>query len=145
GFWFAVDGEGGSGGSDYRAYLGTGGTPTQLTFAGSGLAASGASSDNVADQTWHNLFPSPAYESAGVPGKHWVQGELSQINNVITWQLNGIVIAQRTNTSSYTSGDVMIGYFDPYTSISSPLADNYVIFDNVRVLVAAIAPTITNQ
>ena len=145
GFWFAVDGEGGSGGSDYRAYLGNGGAPTQLSFANSGFGANGATLDNVANPFWQDLFPSPAYESAGVPGKHWVQCELSQITNLITWQINGVIVAQRTNTSGYTTGDVMIGYFDPYSSIANPAADNYVIFDNVRVLVPAVAPTITNQ
>jgi N-acetyl-anhydromuramyl-L-alanine amidase AmpD len=138
GLWFAVDGEGGSGGSDYRAYAGNGAAaPTQLAFADGGLAASGSSLDNAGDPFFHSLFPSPAYETAGAPGKHWVQGELSQINNVLTWQLNGVVVAQRTNTSAYTNGNVMIGYMDPFTSIANPLADNFVIFDNVRVLVSA--------
>jgi hypothetical protein len=145
GFWFAVDGEGGSGASDYRAYLGNGGAPTQLSFASSGLATNGATLDNVSNPFWQDLFPSPAYESAGVPGKHWVQCELSQIANMITWQINGVVVAQRANTSPYTSGDVMIGYFDPFSSIASPLEDNYVIFDNVRVMVPAVAPSITSQ
>jgi len=146
GLWFAVDGEGGSGGSDYRAFLGNGAaSPTQLTFAASGLPASGASSDTVTDPFYAALFPSPTYESAGVPGKHWVQVELSQINNLITWQINGVVVAQRTNLSGYTSGDVMIGYFDPYTSIANPAADNFAIFDNVRVMVGVVAPIITNQ
>src|SRR5439155_21232827 len=145
GFWFAVDGEGGSGGSDYRAYLGNWVAPTQLGLANSGFGANGATLDNVSNPFWQDLFPSPAYESAGVPGKHWVQCELSQITNLITWQINGVVVAQRTNTSAYTNGTVMIGYFDPYSSIANPAADNYVIFDNVRVLVPAVAPTITNQ
>src|SRR5205814_529874 len=145
GLWFAVDGEGGSGASDYRAYQGNGAAPTQLSFANSGLAANGATLDNVSNPFWQDLFPSPAYESAGVPGKHWVQCELIQLTNMITWQINGVVVAQRTNTSSYTSGDVMIGYFDPYSSIANPPQDSYAIFDNVRVMVPAILPAITNQ
>ncbi|MDB6122573.1 MAG: hypothetical protein JWQ71_1566 [Pedosphaera sp.] len=145
GIWFAVDGEGGSGGSDYRAYLGTGGVPTQLSVAASGLKANGALTDNVSDPFFQSLFPSPTYETTGVPGKHWVQGEVSQINGVITWRLNGTVVAQRTNTSSYTSGNVMIGYMDVYSSIASPPQENYIIFDNVRVLVPAVLPAISAQ
>ena len=146
GLWFAVDGEGGSGGSDYRAYKGNGAAaPTQLSFANSGFGANGATLDNVSNPFWQDLFPSPTYESQGVPGKRWVQCELSQLGSLITWQINGVVVAQRTNTTSYTSGDVMIGYFDPYNSIANPAADNFGIFDNVRVLVPAVAPAITAQ
>jgi hypothetical protein len=146
GLWFAVDGEGGSGGSDYRAYLGNGAaSPTQLSFANSGFGASGATTDNVADPAWQDLFPSPTYESAGIPGKHWVQCELSQIGSLITWQINGVVVAQRTNTSTYTTGNVMIGYMDPYISIANPAADNFALFDNVRVMIQAIAPSIVTQ
>ena len=143
GLWFAVDGEGGAT-SDYRAYLGNGpAPPAQLSFASGGVAASGAASDDGGDSFFHALFPSPGYETSGAPGKHWVQAEISQIGNLITWQLNGVVVAQRTNTSSYTNGTVMIGYMDPFPSIANPGADNFVIFDNVRVLVSAAA-TVNN-
>jgi len=146
GLWFAVDGEGGSGASDYRAMLGNGASaPTVMTFAASGLSASGATSDSVSDGFYQSLFPSPTYESGGVPGKKWVQVELSQVGNVITWQINGVVIAQRTNTSAFINGNAMIGYMDPYTSIASPAADNFLIVDNARVLIAAVAPTISAQ
>ena len=146
GLFFAVDGEGGSGGSDYRTFQGNGAAaPTQLSFASSGLGINGATSDNVTNVFWQNLFPSPTYETAGVPGKHWVQVEISQVNSVISWLLNGVLVAQRTNTSIYTSGDVMIGYFDPFSSIANPAADNYGIFDNVRVLIAATGPVFAAQ
>jgi hypothetical protein len=144
GIWFAVDGEGGAA-SDYRAYAGNGSAaPTQLSFANGGLAASGAASDDAADSFFRSLFPSPTYETAGAPGKHWVQAEVSQIGNLITWQLNGVVVAQRTNTSPYTNGMVMIGYMDPFSSIANPGADNFIIFDNVRVLASAAGSTVNN-
>lgn len=146
GLWFAVDGEGGSGGSDYRAMLGTGiGAPTVMGFATNGLSANGAASDNVSDPFYQALFPQPTYESGGAPGKKWVQVELSQVGNVITWQINGVVIAQRTNTSAYTNGNVMIGYMDPFSSIASPGADNFMLVDNVRVLIGTVLPTVTTQ
>lgn len=146
GLWFTVDGEGGAA-SDYRAYVGNpGGNPAQLAFASSGLTANGAQTDDAtADPFWLALFPSPTYETPGTPGKHWVQGEVSQWNGVITWRMNGVVVAQRTNTSSYTSGNIMLGYMDIFPSIANPKADNYVIFDNVQVLTPAAPPVITNQ
>ncbi len=145
GHWYAVDGEGGSGGTDYRAYQGNGGVPSTLTVNSSGMDVSGAVSFDYVDLFYGKIFGYPNYESPGIPGKHWVQVELSQFNNVITWRLNGAVFAQRTNTSVYGSGNVMIGYMDPYSSIANPAADNYVIIDNVRVYTAVVAPVITNQ
>src|ERR1043166_2089952 len=77
GLWFAVDGEGGSGGTDYRAYQGNGAAaPTQLTFANSGLGASGAGRDHYSDPVWQALFAAPTHETSGAPGKHWIQGEV---------------------------------------------------------------------
>ncbi len=145
GIWFAVDGDGQSGGTDYHAFQGTGGAPTLLAFGSSGMDVSGAVSYDYVDLFYGSLFSYPNYETPGVPGKHWVQVELSQLNNVITWRLNGIVVALRTNTTSYTSGDVMIGYMDPYASIANPPQDNYAIIDNVRVYTQAYAPQITTQ
>jgi N-acetyl-anhydromuramyl-L-alanine amidase AmpD len=143
GLWFAVDGEGGSSSGDYRAYVGTGAaSPTLLPFATSGVAASGASTDDQGDALFRALFPSPTYETAGSPGKHWVQCELSQINNIVTWQMNGVVIAQRTNSSAYRAGKFMIGYMDPYSSLANPPADNFILYDNVRLLISAVDASI---
>lgn len=134
GIFFAMDGEGGTT-SDYRAYVGNaGGTPALLAFADSGFSASGASSSGNSDAAWLNVFPSPTYESPGAPGKRWVEVELSQdANHIVTWRMNGRVIAQRGNTSAFTSGNVMIGFMDLFASIASPAADAFVLFDNVRV------------
>jgi hypothetical protein len=148
GVWFGIDGEGGTS-SDYRAYVSNAASsPTLLSFANSGFSASGATGQNNADPYWLSIFPSPAYESAGAPGKHWVQVEVSQdANNVLTWRINGNLIAQRANTSQFTNGNIMIGYMDLFTSIASPAVDAFILFDNVRVEVpaSATAPAITAQ
>src|SRR5690606_30541649 len=144
--WFAMDGEGGTT-TDYRAYVGDAfGRPSQLNFASSGFSASGASSADSGDTVWQNIFPAPTFESPGAPGKRWIEVELSQdTNNVITWRMNGHLIAQRVNTSPFTTGNVMIGFMDLFPSIASPAADSFVLFDNVRVekLALPVAPTIT--
>ena len=148
GLFFAMDGEGGTT-SDYRAYVGNpGGSPTSLNFANSGFSASGASGAGNSDAAWLNIFPSPAFESPGAPGKRWVEVELSQdLNNVVTWRMNGSIIAQRVNTSPFTNGNIMIGFMDLFSSIASPAADAFVLFDNVRVDIATVltAPAITGQ
>jgi len=148
GVWFAVDGEGGTS-SDYRAYLGSSSnSPALLSVAASGFGAAGAASRDSADPYWESIFPSPPYESVGVPGKKWVQVELSQdANNVLTWRMNGNLIAQRSNASAFTNGTVMLGYMDLFSSIASPAQDAFVLFDNVRVelVTSTIAPAITTQ
>ena len=153
GVWFAVDGEGGTSstgnGDDYRAYLGNlSSTPTSLSTSAGGFAAAGAASRDSSSAYWQSLFPSPTYETPGTPGKRWVQVEVSQdANNVLTWRINGNLIAQRTNTSAFTSGNVMIGYMDAFSSIANPLGDAFVLFDNVRVETAATStpPAIVSQ
>jgi hypothetical protein len=150
GVWFGVDGEGGdtSAGKDYRAYEGSpSARPTLLSFSASGFSASGAASANNSDAYFQSIFSSPTYETPGSPGKHWNQVEVSQdANNLITWKMNGNLIAQRVNTSVFTNGDIMIGYMDPFSSIASPAADAFILYDNVRVEVpSAIGPGITVQ
>ncbi|MDB6059351.1 MAG: hypothetical protein JWO95_3195 [Verrucomicrobiales bacterium] len=146
GLFFAWAGDGATGGDDYRAYQGAGAAaPSLSSFASSGMAASGATRDHYSDPFFQSLFDSPAYETQGACGKHWIQCELAYINKNIYFQINGRLVATRTNTTTYTSGAPMIGYMDAFASISSVPQDNYGIFDNVRVFVAATAPVITSQ
>jgi hypothetical protein len=129
GIWFAVDGEGGTSG-DYRAYVGNpSGPPAELK----GVAASGLTESNNAAALYQTLFPATRFETAGSPGKNWVEVELRQTNNVISWRLDGTLIAQRTNSSSFTSGKIMLGFMDTFNSIANPSADAFVLFDNVRI------------
>ena len=145
GIWFAADGEGGTS-EDYRAYLGNlSGTQIDLMAAGtSGLAAS-----NNTATIYQNFFPSSRFETAGAPGKNWIEVDLRQTNSMILWILDGTVVAQRTNASVFTSGNIMLGFMDPFPSIANPAGDAFVIFDNVRVEdVSAGAlqpPAITSQ
>ena len=134
GVWFTVTGEGGAA-ADYRAYVGgTNRAPIGLAFAVSGLAASGATNADGVTYPFLNYFPSPTYQSPGSPGKRWVQVEVSQTaSNILTWHMNGNLLAQRTNSTAFTNGNVMLGYMDLYSSIASPAADAFLVYDNVRV------------
>ncbi|TAK91623.1 MAG: hypothetical protein EPO07_19715 [Verrucomicrobia bacterium] len=124
GLWFAVDGEGGTS-ADYRAYEGNlAGTQIDRT---STLSAS-----NNAATIYQNLFPASRFETAGSPGKRWVEVELRQTNNIVLWIMDGAVISQRTNTTSFTNGNVMIGLMDLFNSIAYPTRDQFALFDNVR-------------
>jgi hypothetical protein len=124
GVWFAVSGEGGAS-EDYRTY-----NAATLQSAISGGYAAG-SLNHTAD-FYQTLFASPPFETAGAPGKQWVQVSVTAGDDIVEWRMNGMLIAIR-DQATLPSGNLMLGYMDTFTSIANPAADNFVIFDNVRV------------
>lgn len=148
GVWFAVTGEGGAA-DDYRSFVGDGfSTAIRSTDSIGGFLDrdnDGAYEEEVSTEPdtypLKQIFYSPTFESAGVPGKRWVQVEVRQRTNdvgqaIVTWLIDGYVMAQHSNGSALglTSGNIMLGVMDVFSSIANPRADNYVIFDNVRVV-----------
>jgi hypothetical protein len=127
GLWFAVDGEGGTS-ADYRAYVG-GTNTTQIDVTGS----TGMSASNNIATSYQNLFPATRFETAGSPGKNWIEVEIRQTNDVLVWLMDGAVIAQRNNTTGFRDGNIMLGLMDPFPSIANPARESFVLFDNVRV------------
>jgi hypothetical protein len=92
-----------------------------------------------------HLFNSPPYAMPGRPNnaydstnKTWVDCELSQVGGVVSLKLNNNVMLQYTNTTPFTSGNIFIGYGDPFATLGS--ANCFAIFDNVRVVRLAAAP-----
>jgi hypothetical protein len=129
GLWFAATGEGGDS-RDYRAYVGNlNGTQTELISP----AVSGLIGTNHTLAAFQNLFPATSFETVGAPGKNWVEVELRHTNNIVLWIMHGTTIAQRTNTSVFTSGNIMLGLMDVFPSIAAPAQNSFVLFDNVRV------------
>ena len=64
--------------------------------------------------------------------------EISQVGNVITLTMNRTPILSYTNTTPFTSGNIMLGYCDAYDSIMA--GNSCVVYDNLRVIRLA-APT----
>ncbi|MGC3959120.1 MAG: hypothetical protein QM813_14595 [Verrucomicrobiota bacterium] len=97
--------------------------------------------------TLTQIFKSPPFfGSGGAPSNpelnseaSWVDVEVSQIGSVVTLKMNQVVIFTYTNATSYTSGNIMLGYTDAYDSVG-PAASG-VIYDNVRVI-SLTAPTV---
>ncbi len=94
------------------------------------------------------MFPSPTYESPGMPSKQWVRVEVRQRTNdaganVVTWLIEGYVIAEHAQavTTGQTSGNLMIGLMDPFASIGTPTNDSFILYDNVRVVNLSGIPT----
>lgn len=149
GVWFAATGEGGAAG-DYRAYIGDGGSSAIRVPASSSMLdrdGDGTVEDEIVDGTHPPefplaaMFPSPQFETAGMPSKQWVQVEIRQRTNelgsfVVTWLINNYVIAEHLAGESVgmISGNIMLGNMDIFSSIASPAADNFVIYDNARVV-----------
>lgn len=130
GLWFGVTGEGGDS-ADYRSYVGNlTGPPVNLT---GNPAASGLVATNHTAAVFQNLLPASRFETAGAPGKHWVEVEVRYADGFVTWLLDGAIIAQRTNTTAFTNGTVMIGLMDVFNSIANPARNSFVLFDNLRV------------
>ena len=151
GLFFAVDGDGNVAGTtttirDFAIFrgAGAGAIPFLMTTNNTIFGPTpplGKNFDNN-DPGFVSLFPPksvPGYTtSAGSPGLGWFSGEVRQENNLITCLLNGVAIAQYTNTYGYTNGIVLIGYNDVFPSLGS--TNNFVIFDNISVAPIVFAP-----
>ena len=125
GVWVAIETDG-SANRDYTAYTTTNQTNTPVIIA------------SQTATTMTPFIPSPPYAFPGSPGvsptsaKEWSTVELIQLANVITLKVNAATVFTFTNTTGFTSGDVMIGMNDQFDSVGS--AANFVIFDNVEVV-----------
>ena len=157
GRFFAATAEGGAA-QDYRSYTGNpSGAPTWnnndaaaflLGFPdrnGDGLA-----DDNNIDPALAEIWPATAYEVAGSPfnassvgASPWVEIEIRQEGGVISWSLAGVTMCSTLETSSFTSGNIMLGYMDIWSSISGDPPAQFGIFDNVKVEQITYGPTPT--
>ena len=133
GIWFGVDGEGGSSTDYYSFEADDSGTVSPLPPDLAGMIGK-----NNTHPLYQFLFPAPAFETQGAPGKHWVSVEVRQDDDVLSWVMNGMVIASRPVAEEFlgvrTEGTVMLGYMDLFNSIANPKEDNFVIYDNIRVV-----------
>lgn len=152
GLFFAISADGnvlatGTTLRDYAVFHGGGAnaipvfmTPDNTMFGPTPLL--GSRFDN-ADAGFASLFPPKTFAnwSTSLPGSiglGWATVELRQVNDLITCLLDGTAIAQYTNTYGYTSGSVMIGYYDGFASIGD--ANSFAVIDNLRVEGITIAP-----
>jgi hypothetical protein len=92
-----------------------------------------------------DLFNAPPHAQVGRPNnaydstnKTWADCELSQVAGIVTLKVNNSVVLQYTNTAPAQSGNVFIGYGDPFATLGS--ANCYAIFDNIRVVRMVAAP-----
>jgi hypothetical protein len=135
GYWFAISADGsGSAPGDYCLFRGNGPSAPPLLVAS---AAAG---------TFNQAFKSPPFFAPGAVGNDantltptWVDVEIRKVNNTITLRINNTVVISQGNATNFTSGDIMLGFADPYMSIG---ADGAVYLSNVRVV--DLTPAITS-
>ncbi len=135
GLFYGIESDGAALG-DYVLYSSpttTGNNPTALT---PGRNAS----------TLTQVFKTPPFFAGGAPSNpeynsqaSWADVEISTIGGVVTLKINQTTIFSYTNTTTYTSGNIMLGYTDAYDSVG-PAASG-VIYDNLRVI-NLTAPTV---
>jgi len=114
----------------------TNNNPTALTTG----VNSSAFTANFKAPPW-GVAGSPVNVLTNVPSTPiWSDVELSKVNDVITLRINKTTIFSYTNTTGYTSGNIMLGYEDAFDS-TGPI-HNFVVYDNVRVISLA-GPVIT--
>lgn len=54
-----------------------------------------------------------------MPANTWADVEVKQVNNVVTLSINKFPIMTYLNTTNASSGDIMLGYDDPYANVGS--------------------------
>lgn len=86
------------------------------------------------------LFQAPPFLFAGSPAVsynsllpgYWSDVEVSQIGKIVTLRINNYPILSYSNSTPYTSGDIMLGYLDAFDSIG--VVQGFGVFDNARVV-----------
>lgn len=163
GIWFTVDGEGGSSDSttaslpDFAAFNGS-----SLQAAGSGIYSAGTASNSRGNGNtyYQSTFPggltAPASQisahpqqtgspSVGTLAFGWRSVLIEKSGDTVEWFIDGLKIA--TFNGVYPTGNIFLGYWDSYSSISDNTALSFGLADNLVVEMPATnyAPAITLQ
>jgi hypothetical protein len=139
GYFWSITGEGGS----IRDSISYEGTPAS---AATSLAPPDNGYINDADgheeEPYPTIFPAIPPGGAGWAGKQWVKVKMTYASGNYKVYLNDTLVYDRTD-STYTSGDIMLGYEDIYTSISAAPLECFAIYDNLVVAAPTPIPTVS--
>ena len=161
GYWFSADGEGGvsdtsTTSGDYCAYIGT---ALQNTNTGIYAAGTNANPRGNLNNYYVSAFPgglsAPALQqstyaqqtgalSAGTVGFAWHDVIVSRRGTTVEWSIDGIKLATISN-ATFGASNIVIGYWDPFASLTDNTNLSFGLVDNVRVEAAIVAPAIAAQ
>ena len=159
GHWFAFNGDGGvtdttTSLGDYAAFTGDAirAVGTGVYAAGTDAAAKGNGHpylvEAVPGQTQAPTIQRNAHAQqtgnlrAGAAGFDWHEVIVARTGNTVEWFLDGVRLARITN-APVTAGNVFVGYWDPYASLTDNAAVSFGLIDNARVEIPAVAPLLT--
>ncbi len=72
----------------------------------------------------YNAYPAGApSDGDGNPASAWADVEVKQVKNVITMSINKFPILVYNNATNSKSGDIMLGYDDPFASVGNVAAN----------------------
>jgi len=163
GYWFVVDGEGGSGDTtptvvpDYGAYNATTiyATNSGVYSAGTGTTVRGNGNTyytaqfpgTAAPALQQSTYPQQSGAvAAGSVGFAWRDIVISKNGSTVEWYIDGLKIAS-INGATFAANNIFLGYWDSYPSVSDNAALSFGLVDNVRVenLATNIPPYLTAQ
>ncbi|MBK8916193.1 MAG: PEP-CTERM sorting domain-containing protein [Phycisphaerales bacterium] len=144
--WFAATGDGGSA-ADYRAYSTA--APTSYASGNAVYAAPAGAINNTAayysgfggvaaPAAQLGLFPQQTGTTqVGSAGMQWHEVEIEKLANLVTWRVDGLLIATiDLNTVTLSGGNIFFGHSDINATSSTDPNDAALLFtliDNVRV------------
>jgi hypothetical protein len=140
-FWIDADVDGTGGTTSYNSYTIVTGPP--LPNSGWNPVQSIAAF-TTPYTTWFGHPPYNGYPSGvpndgfGAAANTWADVEVKQVNGVITMSINKFPILVYTNVTNANSGDVMLGYDDPFASVGNVAGGGVsgasVYYSNARVV-----------
>jgi len=136
GLWYWITADGGAGAGDYILHVGTGipdanpnnswTAPAVINYPNFTKLFKGNSLD---PRPYSNPvgpgFISNQSSIAGGPTTTWTDVEIKQAGNVVTLYMNKVEVLRYANPSAFTSGYLMLGYADPFSSLGGPEAAAY--------------------
>lgn len=159
GGWFNVAGDGGNGNvnGDYNAYTGPTVVPDGSGSYNAGTAAGVRENFNAYYNIWGSVMAPASQVTAhpaqagvtpvGVIGMSWHCVAITKIGETVNWSIDGVSIATITNgnpNAFTTTGNIFLGYYDRYVSLSDNPAVTFGLYDNVKVETAVLQPIITS-
>ncbi len=161
GCWFAVDGEGGASDTsatsgDFCAFLGP---VLQNPAGGCYVAGIDANAKGNGHAYYTGAFPGgttpPVAQrnahaqqtgalAPGTVGFGWREAIIARRGDTVDWSIDGILLARMTNVS-FAGGNVFVGYWDAFASISDNPSLSFALVANVRVEVPAGPPVVLNS
>ncbi len=155
--WFTASGDGADGATfgDYTAYIGAvkQGDDTGFYSAGTGGVNSGRRDNGDPFYAYWGGQAAPAAQlllypgqtgvaNIGNAGMAWHTVVITKVGDVVSWAMDGIVIANVTNTLITLNSNIFVGYQDRFATgnVSDEPAMSFGLVDNLRVETYVSAP-----